>query len=430
MDNLKNLDCLNKMNRYFNLDKNKNVHSITEINNINDKINYDTDLLYINIENDNNLLNVLNGNIDSYKYIVIDNIKESFLQLYVINFLLDAKFKLIKELKSSDLCLSIAFRNKRVKKIAFHIYFYCERGTSTALYDYANYAEKILGYESIIISPLYHYQKNIEKAYEKFNKRFKNFTYTDANNMEDILKKEGCDILYVIKHGQNDGVYSKKIKTCIHCVFDMTQPHGDIYAGVSQQISSKYGKNIYVPHMVDDPSDNKENFRNILGIPENATVFGYHGGSDSFNIHFAINTIKQISRLYPHIYFIFLNIPRFDKHNCRLIFLPKIIDIDEKNKFINTCDCCLEAQSLGQSFGLSLAEFSVNNKPIITYGGFVMNDNYRKILGNNAMYYKNEKELTNLILNFKKEDFKGKDLNCYKEYNPTNVMNIFKNVFC
>ena len=47
----------------------------------------------------------------------------------------------------------------------------------------------------------------------------------------------------------------------------------------------------------------------------------------------------------------------------------------------------IHAQYLGETFGLSIGEFSVNNKPIITYGGRVLNDNYKIILKNNAIYY-------------------------------------------
>ena len=85
---------------------------------------------------------------------------------------------------------------------------------------------------------------------------------------------------------------------------------------------------------------------------------------------------------------------------------------------------------MGQSFGLSLSDFSVNNKPIITYGGVVLNDNYKRILGDKAMYYYDEKGLLEIIRTFEKEKFRNKDLNCYKEYSPSKVMEIFKKVFC
>ena len=382
-------------------------------------------VLHLNIKN-NFDLHILN-NVEIYRDVIIEGLEENtLLYRFTINFLKRSGFDFIK----TDVSCIIKFRN--VKKIAFHIYFFCVRGTSTALYDYANYSESILQCESIFVAPKSSIKenKNVDIALQKFQKRFKIFYYDDMMDLDNILEKEDCDMLYVIKYGSNDGVYSTKIKTCVHCVFDMSQNHGDVYAGVSKQIAFKFGNNnLYVPHMVIEPFQNKENLRKKLGIPLESKVFGYHGGSDSFNIHFAINAVKKASRLFPDVYFLFVNIPRFDNNNPRVIFLNKIVEIEDKAMFINTCDCCLEAQSLGQSFGLSLSDFSVNNKPIITYGGIVLNDNYKKILGDKANYYYEEEDLIEILKEFNKEEYENKDLNCYKEYSPVKVMKIFKDIF-
>ena len=382
--------------------------------------------LYLKIEN-NFDLHVLT-NVEIYRNVIIEGLEENtLLYRFTTNFLKRSGFDFIK----TDVSSIIKFRNTKIKKIAFHIYFFCVRGTSTALYDYAHYSESILKCESIFVAPKSSIKenKNVDIALLKFQKRFKIFYYDDMMDLDNILEKEDCDMLYVIKYGTNDGVYSNRIKTCVHCVFEMSQKHGDVYAGVSEQIASKFGNNnLYVPHMVIEPFQNKENLREKLGIPLESKVFGYHGGSDSFNIHFAINAVKKASR-FPDVYFLFVNIPRFDNNNPRIIFLNKIVEIEDKAMFINTCDCCLEAQSLGQSFGLSLSDFSVNNKPIITYGGIVLNDNYKRILGDKANYYYEEEDLIEILKEFNKEDYKNKDLNCYKEYSPEKVMKIFKDIF-
>ena len=385
-------------------------------------------VLHLKIENNFDLY-MLNNNMEIYRDIIIEGLEENtLLYRFTINFLKRSGFDFIK----TDVSSIIKFRNTKIKKIAFHIYFFCVRGTSTALYDYANYSESILQCESIFVVPKSSIKenKNVDIALKKFQKRFKIFYYDDMLDLDNILEKEDCDMLYVIKYGSNDGVYSSKIKTCVHCVFDMSQNHGDVYAGVSEQIALKFGNNnLYVPHMVIEPFQNKENLREELGIPLESKVFGYHGGSDSFNIQFAINAVKKASRLFSDVYFLFVNIPRFDNNNPKIIFLKKIVEIEDKAKFINTCDCCLEAQSLGQSFGLSLSDFSVNNKPIITYGGIVLNDNYKRILGDKANYYYEEEDLIEILKEFNKEDYKNKDLNCYKEYSPEKVMKIFKDIF-
>ena len=394
--------------------------------------NIDVLFLHFNRNNDLDVLSKIK-NLEQIKYVNLIINKSitlsSFALSFIILFLHRNNFKLVEE-KSDLFDDELFFRNNSVKKIAFHIYFFCIRGTSTAIFDYANYSEKLLGNESVIVVPKSSVleNKNVEIALEKFKKRFKIFYYDNLDHLDEILEAENCDLLYIIKYGTNDGVFSTKTKTCVHCVFDMSDKHGDVFAGVSEQIMKKFNKSLFVPHMVMEPSLTKENLREELGINEDSTVFGYHGGSDSFNIQFAISAVKKACRVIPNVYFIFVNIPRFDT-NPNIFFLDKFVNEEDKNKFINTCDCCLEAQQLGQSFGLSLADFSVNNKPIITFGGVVLNVNYKKILGDKALYYTNESELLEILEDFDKNKYIGKDLNCYKEYTPEKVMEQFKKVF-
>ena len=419
-------------NNYYSMTSDDNIHSILYCNDV-EQFPDEIDVLYLYVNKNHDLHVLSKVNLDHIKHlyiIIAASETSSYLSSGVILFLYRNKFKLVKENKTEDGKDELVFRNNKVTKIAFHIYFFCIRGTSTAIYDYAHYSEKLLGNESIIVVPKSSIteNKNIEIALDKFKKRFMIFYYDDMQNLDEILEDEKCDLLYIIKYGTNDGVYSTKTKTCIHCVFDMTDKHGDVYAGVSEQIMRKFNRSLFVPHMVMEPSSSLENLREELGIPENGIVFGYHGGIDSFNIQFAVSAVKKACRVIPNVYFIFVNIPRFDT-NPNIFFLNKFVNSEDKNKFINTCDCCLEAQQLGQSFGLSLADFSVNNKPIITFGGIVLNDNYKNILGDKALYYLNEAELLDILETFDKNKYIGKDLNCYKEYTPTKVMDKFKKVF-
>ena len=64
-----------------------------------------------------------------------------------------------------------------------------------------------------------------------------------------------------------------------------------------------------------------------------------------------------------------MNITPFEKSLSNIIYLPPTYSIKRKIEFINTCDGCLHARNMGESFGLTLAEFSVKNKPIITCAG-------------------------------------------------------------
>ena len=316
-------------------------------------------------------------------------------------------------------------------KIGFHTPQIDVRGTCSALYDYAHYNELLLKNKSIIVVP----QKSIINnsndliAIEKFEDRFRIVFYEDKEDLQKILEDEKCDIIYSIKYGTNDNFIFDNIKNCIHCVFDMSQPHGDVYAGVSHTIATKYGKSAFVPHMIGlKPSETGENLREELGIPKEALVFGRHGGEDTFNIDFVKDSIKKIVRQRDDIYFIFVNTPAFDDHS-HIFFLKKIIKDEDKNRFIMTCDAHLECGTLGHTFGLSMGEFAVNNKPIIAYGGWTWNTAHKDILGYNAIYFNDQNDFYDLITTFDPIKYSNIDFNCYKDYTPEKVMIKFKEVF-
>lgn len=314
-------------------------------------------------------------------------------------------------------------------KIIFHTKQLDVRGTCTALFDYAHYNEVLLGNESYILTKFKN-NKNDEISVSKFKKRFKIIYYSDTDTKEDIQKLlNGYDIIYNIKYGDNDGFLFKNIKNVVHYVFIASEPHGDVFAAVSETLAKKYGKELYVPHMISlEPSKTKDNLRKDMKIPEDAIVFGRHGGLDTFNLDIAFNAIKRVVNDNKHIYFVFVNTPVFYDHN-QIIYCDKIITDDDKNKFISTCDAHLECGDLGHTFGISIGEFSVNNKPIIAYNGWVWNRCHIDILGDKGIYFQTEEQLYNILINFKPEEYKNLDLNCYKEYNPENVMKKFKDVF-
>lgn len=320
-----------------------------------------------------------------------------------------------------------------MKVVAFHTPTIDERGTCIAIYDYAHYNETLLKNKSIILTPKESInranQHNIE-VLQKFSKRFLIFEYEEIKDIDEICKF--CDVLYCIKYGTFDNLLSLRTKTVIHCVFDMSEPHGDVYAGVSSQLCQKYGKDLFVPHMVNftlDETISKTKFRAALGIPETATVFGRHGGKDTFDITWVKETIEKAVRLNPDLFFIFINTPRFSFHP-NVFFLDKIINEKVKKEFISSCDAMIHGQLLGETFGLSIAEFSVHQKPIICYNGWVLNDNYKRILNEKGIYYTTDEELLRILMTFEREKYRNrKDLNCYSEYTPEKVMKTFEKVF-
>ena len=70
-----------------------------------------------------------------------------------------------------------------------------------------------------------------------------------------------------------------------------------------------------------------------------------------------------------------------------IIHLEKIINLENKVKFINTCDAMIHARTEGETFGLSIGEFSIKNKPIITTNSG--DCNHLQILKNKCILYSN-----------------------------------------
>ena len=285
--------------------------------------------------------------------------------------------------------------------------------------------ETLLGGKSTIITDKYSLHEEVARY--KFTKRFKVIYYTDIKQVNDIAKD--YDMIYCIKHGMKDGFVVTSTKMIVHCVFDVSAPHGDKYVAVSKTLAKKFDAKEYVPHMISlKPSIYKQNLREKLGIPKNAIVFGRYGGRDTFDLLFARNMIINVVNKTEDKYFLFMNTPMFYKHP-KVIFMDKTSDLDIKNKFIQTCDAYLECGTLGHSFGLAMGEFSINNIPIIAYTGNLWNIEHIAILREKGIYYGNSIQFHNILMNFTPETYRNRDNNCYRDYTPENVMGQFKKVF-
>jgi glycosyltransferase involved in cell wall biosynthesis len=302
------------------------------------------------------------------------------------------------------------------------------RGTTRALYDYAHYNELILKNKSLIITRRpQDFSNTTIQTYERFNKRFNIIYYKTFKDIDKIVEENKLDILYITKSGnKQDKLYTTKCKCVIHCVFDTSDFHGNVYSPIGQCINTIFNTNYpVVPYML-SVHNTKENLRLSLDIPSNAKVFGYYGGDDSFNILFVIELILELQ--IQDIYFIFMNIPNFclNLSKKNLIFLPGTNDEEYKRKFINTCDALLHARDRGESFGITCGEFAICNKPIITYGNSP-ETNHIELLDDQAIIYNDKSELYNIIINFKK--YKTQNTGYHKHADPEYVMKIFKKVF-
>ena len=304
-------------------------------------------------------------------------------------------------------------------KIAFHSNQLGIRGTEVALYDYALGNRDILGNESIIIS-----DANADlTSLDKFKTQFPVYLYNDFSEVESVIYNEGIDAVYWIKAGFNDGKLVNNAKNLVHSVFKHNDVHGDVYAYVSEWLSDEMsnGKSPYVPHMVNLPKHNLD-YREPFGLKDKF-IIGWYGG-DNFELPFSKQAVIDVAKERDDVVFLFMNCTPFTSES-NIYFVKGTTNLDEKVAFINTCDVMIHSRERGETFGLTVAEFSTFGKPIITYFNSPER-NHINILGDNGIYYTNYNDLYKILSEI---DSSVKGYNCYTDFTPEKVMNKFKEVF-
>jgi len=316
------------------------------------------------------------------------------------------------------------------KRVAFLSNKLTLRGTEVAMYDYAHFNETLLQNKSIIITRNYdtikhEYDVSLD-AYNKFKNRFIVEYYESQPDIDNIVEKYGITHLYVIKAGEFDGLISYKCKNLIHCIFNTTQPHGQIYSVISSDVNRLFNTSYpVVPHMI-RIHETTENMINDLKIPNDAIVFGRYGGMESFDIDFVHRAIKDILEKRDDIYFIFMNTNVFYTHP-RIIYLTGTTNMEMKRKFINTCDAHIHARSGGETFGLTCGEFALALKPVITFSGS-RERNHINVLADKAVLYSDYDSIYQIFSEFTKDKYNMEN-NGFIEYNPENIMKIFNDIY-
>lgn len=316
-------------------------------------------------------------------------------------------------------------------KIAFHSNQLGLRGTEVSLYNYALYNEEVLGNESVIIT----FEGTNLEAKKKFSDRFE--TLVDPwDKYEEVLKSKNVAYLYMQKAGWNDGYYLNNIPTLIHCVFRGHQPHGYRTAFISDYLAEvhNYEPSLYsVPYIVNNLPKASFSLRDKVKIPNKHFVLGYHGGADQFSIGYAKKAIERVLWVRDDLHFIFLNITPWI-HHPNVHFLPGTFDMDYKAAFIEACDGMIHAREDGETFGMSIAEFAVKDKPVITQG-FAPDWAHIQMLGDTGIYYHSEKQLYCIlkdierVIGEKRKEVGSFKKNYLKYSDPEYVMNRFKAVY-
>lgn len=313
-------------------------------------------------------------------------------------------------------------------KIAFHDNALSLRGTTVAIYDWAYWTRHYLGLDPII---MYNNKNKFNDVgvIEKFSKEFSVFSYNDKSEIDKILSENKCDAFLMEKGGKPDGIMSTVAKNLVNAisVCSVSDIHGDVYAMGSKWLSKITDYQIpYVPYMVHLP-DVEEDMREELSIPKDSLVLGRNGGWETFDLPFVKQAIKQVLDERSDVWFIFQFTEPFIEHE-RVIYLPGTSDMNIKVRFINTCDAMLHARHVGESFGLSCAEFSIRNKPIITYEKS-SERNHIDTLGEKGIYFETESDILHILKNLDKVEINSLQWNCYQDYTPEKVCQKFKEIY-
>ena len=301
-----------------------------------------------------------------------------------------------------------------------------ERGVARAQFDYAFHARALIGVEPVILHDVRIPPEPAHVA--RFANEFPTFAYQTDDEMQRLIERERIDVAYFLKVSARDLRVSRSCRTAVHTVFRFFRPHGDSYAYVSKWLSQLMtgGRYPAVPHIV-HPPEPRANLRAGLGIPADAFVVGRHGAIDQFNVPFAPRAIEAALERRKNLWFLFLNTARFTTHE-RVVHLPGTVDRQAIADFIASCDAGISAQYAGETFGLSIAEFLSQDKPVFVWAGG-RNRNHVALVDDERLVYQTRRDLTQKLCDLEPQDWRGAWSGRVAEFAPAAVIRTFSDVF-
>ncbi|HYA72387.1 MAG TPA: hypothetical protein VEF36_04445 [Roseiarcus sp.] len=301
-----------------------------------------------------------------------------------------------------------------------------ERGVAVALFDYAFHARALIGVEPVI---LHDARVPPDPAHVvRFANAFPTYAYESEDEMQRLIERERIDVAYFLKTARKDWRVSRSSRTAVHEVFKFFHPHGDSYAYVSKWLSQAMtgGRYPAVPHIVDPPKP-RANLRAELGIPRDAFVVGRHGAIDQFNVPFAPRAIEAALERRKNLWFLLLNTARFTTHE-RVIHLPATPDRQAIADFVASCDAGINARYVGETFGLAIAEFLIQDKPALVWAGG-RDRNHLVLVDDPRFVYKTRRDLVQKLCDLEPRDWRGAWSARVAEFAPAAVIQTFADTF-
>ncbi|WP_417686248.1 hypothetical protein [Roseibium sp.] len=301
-----------------------------------------------------------------------------------------------------------------------------ERGMCVNLHDTAVGAQEILGHDVCVFYDADSSNPNVVK---KFSKNLRLVPYSGQADLLRVSEKEKLDFCYRTNAGSNDGVGVNANRVGIHAVFRHFEPHGDVYAYISEWLADwmSGGAAPHVPYIVQLPEPTGD-LRSRLNIPADAFVVGRYGGYDQFNIEFAQKGIAEALAKRSNLHFIFVNTQPFIEHE-RVHYLPTIVAPQEKSNFIATCDAGINAKKIGESFGLATAEFLLLGRPVFSWAGG-MDQNHVVMTPKRQWLYTTKSSLVRLLGEYESNAIDAELAKlAVAKFSPDAVMKTFDKVF-
>ena len=239
------------------------------------------------------------------------------------------------------------------------------RGTDQFVYRLADVCESLLGHQAVLIT---HERQVLSKdvtadSQDMFRSRFFTVFKRSHECLDEVAQRYGLDVVYVSKWGIPDDLITTKVPCIVHAIFRCGWPHGTVYVAISEYMRMVCGAACGVLPFIVELLPPVTSVRRRLGIPDDAFVFGRHGGYDQFDVDFVHEAVEAFAR--PDVFFLFLNTRPFTESK-NVLFLPGDPSLQGRSDFVASCDAMVHGRSDGETFGLACGEFSAANKPVLT----------------------------------------------------------------
>jgi hypothetical protein len=290
----------------------------------------------------------------------------------------------------------------QTKLVGLKFLLYCssfsERGDSVTLISLAHLIKNRLGHDAVICLPDTGENVSDKRIDEAKSQGIEVVRFSKKSDLDNFAVEQNITHTYVFSGGtrsslpyfdpaNKESFRIAKTKHITHVVFRNYDLHGDAYLYVSdwlfksarprlllKRLSTKLfpGTAARTPKMIDafphfvDASGllgTGVRLRKSLGIPAEAKVLGRIGGFSEFSDPAAKQAVKRILDLSEGNYAIFVNTKEYFSHP-RAFFLPALSRQDVA-EFYGACDVLLNGRRMGESFGYSIVEPLLLDKPVI-----------------------------------------------------------------